>query len=188
MVYARELEGRTLDLGVSGALYRDSLVMYDRETGSYWSQVDGKALRGPLTGKKLSEVPSVVTTWGEWRKEHPQTLLLRPEPRPRVSPYERYFADPEKLGVLGTKNTDPRLPGKTWVWGIADTSGAVAVVEERLEAEPREIRIGDRVLRVSKRCDRVFFSPEGLVLPRRVYWYVWARFYPGSRIWPEPKR
>lgn len=54
MVYARKIEGKTLDLGVSGALYRDSLVMYDRETGSYWSQIDGKALRGPLTGKKLS--------------------------------------------------------------------------------------------------------------------------------------
>lgn len=188
MVYVRELEGRTLHLGVSGALYRDSLVMYDRETGSYWSQIDGRALRGPLTGKKLSEVPSVVRNWGEWRSEHPQTLLLRPDPRPRVSPYERYFSDPEKLGVLGTKNPDPRLPGKTWVWGIADSSGAVAVVEERLGAEPRELRIGDRVVKVSKRGDRVFFSPEAAVLPRRVYWYVWARFHPGGRIWPEPKR
>jgi hypothetical protein len=185
VVYARELEGKTLELGVSGALYRDSLVLYDRETGSYWSQIDGKALRGPLTGKKLSEVPSMVTTWGQWRKEHPQTLLLRPEPRPRVSPYEQYFSDPKKLGVLGTKNADPRLPGKTWVWGIADASGAVAIVEERLGAQSRELRIGNRVLEVQKRGGRVVFSPEGAVLPRRVYWYVWARFHPGSRIWPD---
>jgi hypothetical protein len=187
VVYARKIEGKVLDLGVSGALYRDSLVMYDRETGSYWSQVDGRALRGPLTGKKLSEVPSVVTTWSDWRREHPGTLLLRPEPRPRVSPYERYFPDPEKLGVLGTKNPDARLPGKTWVWGIADSSGPVAVVEERLDAQPREFRIGSRVFSVSKRGDRVSFSPEGLVLPRRVYWYVWASFHPGSRIWPDRK-
>jgi hypothetical protein len=185
VVYARELEGKTLELGVSGALYRDSLVLYDRETGSYWSQIDGKALRGPLTGKKLSEVPSMVTTWGQWRKEHPQTLLLRPEPRPRVSPYEQYFSDPQKLGVLGTKNADPRLAGKTWVWGIADASGAIAIVEERLGAQPRELRIGNRVLEVQKRGGRVVFSPEGAVLPRRVYWYVWARFHPGSRIWPD---
>jgi hypothetical protein len=41
---------------------------------------------------------------------------------------------------------------------------------------------------VWKRGDRVFFSPEAAVLARRVYWYVWARFYPDSRIWPEPKR
>ncbi len=187
MVYAREFEGKTLDLGVSGALYRDSLVLYDRETGSYWSQIDGRALSGPLIGKKLSEVPSVVTTWGQWRREHPQTLLLRPEPRPRVSPYDRYFSDSEKLGVLGTRNPDPRLPGKTWVWGIAHSSGAVAIVEERLDGTPRKITIGDRVLEISKRGDRVIFSPDAAVLPRRVYWYVWVRFYPGSRIWPEPK-
>lgn len=88
--------------------------------------------------------------------------------------------------MLGTKNPDPRLPGKTWVWGIADRSGAVAVVEGRLDAGPRELRVGDRVFEVSKRGDRVVFSPEAAVLPRRVYWYVWARFHPGSRIWPEP--
>lgn len=67
MVYARRLKnGRVLDLGVSGALYRDALVMYDRETGSYWSQITGQAIRGPLVGEKLRHLPSVVTTWGEW--------------------------------------------------------------------------------------------------------------------------
>jgi hypothetical protein len=72
-----------------------------------------------------------------------------------------------------------------WVWGIADASGAIAIVEERLGGQPRELRFGDRVLEVRKRGGRVVLSPEGVVLPRRVYWYVWARFHPGSRIWPD---
>jgi hypothetical protein len=71
------------------------------------------------------------------------------------------------------------------VWGIADASGAIAIVEERLGAQPRELRFGNQVLEVRKRGSRVVFSPEGAVLPRRVYWYVWARFHPGSRIWPD---
>lgn len=176
-----------LDLGVSGSLYRDALVFYDRETGSYWSQVTGEALRGPLAGKKLAEIPSVVTTWAEWKKAHPDTLVLRAEPGPRRSAYADYISNPEKLGVLGTKNPDARLPGKTWVWGIATPREAVAVVEERVGEEPRELRVGDLTLRVHRKGDRLIFAPEGSVTPRRVYWYVWARFYPGSRLWPEER-
>ncbi len=186
MVYARTLpDGKVLDLGVSGALYRDALVLYDRESESYWSQITGEALRGPMTGEKLSEIPSVVTTWGEWKKAHPDTLLLSLSVGPRRSPYSDYFSNREKLGVLGTKNPDERLPGKTWVWGLSDGKTAVAVVEERLGEKPQELKFGDRTISVWSKGDRVFFSPEGSVLPRRVYWFVWARFYPASRLWPE---
>ena len=62
-MYAREFEGRTLTFGVSGALLRDSMVMYDRQTGSYWTQVDGLAIGGALKGRALQAVPSVHTTW-----------------------------------------------------------------------------------------------------------------------------
>ncbi len=186
MVYARTLaDGKVLDFGVSGALYRDALVFYDRETGSYWSQINGEALRGPMTGKRLSEVPSVVTTWADWRKMHPSTLVLVADVAPRRSPYSDYFANPEKLGVRGTKNPDERLPGKTWVWGLSNGQEAVAIVEERLGEKPRELKLGGQTLRVWRQGEKVFLRPEGSVLPRRVYWFVWARFHPGSRIWPE---
>lgn len=188
MVYARELEdGRVLDLGVSGALYRDALVLYDRETGSYWSQVTGRAIRGPLTGKRLQEVPSIVTSWAEWKKAHPDTLLLRASPGPRRSAYADYFADPSRLGVLNTKNPDERLQGKSWVWGLADGKEAVAIVEERLDEKPRELRLRDGAVRVFRRGDRVVFEPPPSTPPHRMYWFVWIRFHPGSRIWPAER-
>jgi hypothetical protein len=61
-VYARELAGRTLTFGVSGMLYRDGLVMYDRQTETLWTQVDGKAVRGALTGRQLQIVPAIHAT------------------------------------------------------------------------------------------------------------------------------
>ena len=45
IVYERTVAGRTLTFGVSGMLYRDALVMYDRETDTLWSHVDGRASR-----------------------------------------------------------------------------------------------------------------------------------------------
>jgi hypothetical protein len=186
VVYARRLKnGRVLDLGVSGALYRDALVMYDRETGSFWSQVTGQAIRGPLVGEKLRELPSLVTTWREWKAAHPQTLLLEPQAGPRRSPYADYFSDPQKLGVLGARNSDSRLPGKAWVWGVESQTESVAVVEERLDEVPRTLRLGGAVMRVWRKGDRVFFDPPPREPPSRMYWFVWARFHPGTRIWPE---
>ncbi len=139
------------------------------------------------TRKKLLEIPSVVMTWAEWKRMHPDSLVLRSDPGPRRSPYTDYVVNPNKLGVGGTKNPDDRLPGKTWVWGLSDGQESVAVVEERLGEEPQELKLGDRVLQVWKKGDSVFFLPEGTVLPRRVYWFVWARFHPGSRLWPKAR-
>ena len=57
--------GRTLSFGVSGMRYRDALVMFDRETSTLWSQVDGRAIKGPLAGQVLQPVPSIHATWQE---------------------------------------------------------------------------------------------------------------------------
>jgi hypothetical protein len=66
-VYAREVNGKTLTFGVSGKLIRNSLVMFDRETGTLWSHLTGEALDGPLIGNDLKQVLSEQTTWGRWR-------------------------------------------------------------------------------------------------------------------------
>ncbi len=75
-MYSRRLESRTLTFGHEGVLYKNSFVMYDRETGSLWVHTTGKAIRGPLKGKQLTFLPSMMTTWGRWRSEHPETLVL----------------------------------------------------------------------------------------------------------------
>jgi hypothetical protein len=53
IVYARNLGPRTLTFGVSGMLYRDALVMYDRETGTLWSRIDGRARHGKSGGPTI---------------------------------------------------------------------------------------------------------------------------------------
>lgn len=107
-------------------LWRDALIMYDRATRSLWSQVNGKAVAGPMKGRRLEELPSELTTWGEWKRRHPNTLVLLKPPL-SGSPYEDYFADPERIGVRGSTNPDRRLPGKTLVVGL-ERDGRFATV------------------------------------------------------------
>ena len=65
VVYGRQVGGQVLTFGVSGMLFRDGLVMYDRETDTLWTHVDGRAVRGKLTGHVLEIVPSIHATWKE---------------------------------------------------------------------------------------------------------------------------
>lgn len=76
VVYSRELEGETLLFGNTSALYESDLVMFDHQTGSYWFQVLGEAIVGKMTAKRLTPLPAVTTTWGEWKRLHPDTRLL----------------------------------------------------------------------------------------------------------------
>lgn len=57
-----------------------NLVLFDAKTGSYWSQLLARAICGPRRGDELEMVPSEVTTWGEWRDEHPDAEIMVPPP------------------------------------------------------------------------------------------------------------
>ncbi|MFC6731546.1 DUF3179 domain-containing (seleno)protein [Haladaptatus sp. DYSN1] len=57
-----------------------NLVMYDEATRSYWSQILGRAICGPLEGERLTIRPSEVTTWGDWKARYPDTDVLLPPP------------------------------------------------------------------------------------------------------------
>ena len=117
-MYARDVNGKTLTFGVSGKLIRNSLVMFDRETGTLWSHLTGEALQGSLVGQHLQQVLSEQTTWGRWRAEHPKTLMLEVDPiQVRFDPYDLYY-DSSSAGVVGRKRIDNRLPIKEKVIGV----------------------------------------------------------------------
>jgi hypothetical protein len=74
--FERRVDGRTLIFGVSGYLHKSNLVLFDRETGSLWSQLLGGAVTGRLRGHELRRLPLVQTTWAEWKTAHPDTRVL----------------------------------------------------------------------------------------------------------------
>ena len=110
-------------------LFRDGLVMYDRETDTLWTQVDGKAVKGALTGRKLEVVPSVHATWKQWKQLYPDSIVLKKRGIPR-SAYEGYNRDPNRAGILGRRRGDKRLPPKERVIGVRTEEAATAFVEK----------------------------------------------------------
>ena len=132
-MYARKVGERTLTIGVSGQLWKDVLVLYDRETQTRWTQLSGKAIDGPLTGQKLEEIPSEVSTWAEWKARHPRTALLK-KTEPVGPAYVGYASNDEMLGIFGSRNSDDRLPGKELIYGVRLPGGrTVAVLASHLE-------------------------------------------------------
>jgi hypothetical protein len=71
-----------LDLGASGWTYHNVFVLYDRETGSLWYPYpeDGglRAIAGPLEGRVLESQRGTSTSWADWVRDHPGSLLLEP--------------------------------------------------------------------------------------------------------------
>jgi hypothetical protein len=53
-----------------------NFLMRDEETGSYWQQISGRAIAGPLQGSQLTLVPSDELTFGAWKAEEPQGAVL----------------------------------------------------------------------------------------------------------------
>ena len=62
--------------------------MRDEETGSYWQQISGRAISGPLAGQQLTPIPSDELTFATWKFEEPQGTVLNDVPR-YVSDYAR---------------------------------------------------------------------------------------------------
>ena len=76
-MYARPASDHgTLHFGVSGKLWREVLVLYDRQTRSLWSQRENRAIAGPLGGSELEVLESTLTDWASWRGAHPATTVV----------------------------------------------------------------------------------------------------------------
>lgn len=73
--------GNNTVLGNSGFSYQSGKLLYDEHTKSLWSVADGRPVVGRLLEKKiqLKQLPVVSTTWGQWSKQHPETLVVSPE-------------------------------------------------------------------------------------------------------------
>lgn len=136
-MYAREIEDRTYTFGVSGKLIRNVLVMYDQQTESYWSQLIGEAVEGPMKGTKLTFLPSWMTTWEQWKTEHPDTLALDKQGFGSIDVYEiNGYYDSPSAGVIGETLRDDRLYTKEFVIGVELAEATVAYPYSVLNEEP----------------------------------------------------
>ncbi len=125
IVYDRRVGGDVLSFGNTSALYESDLVMVDRSTGSYWWQVAGTAIVGPLTGARLELLPSAVATWADWASQYPETLVLtrdtgysRPYERDAFAGYAEIIDSGRFAFPVGEAAGDTRLQPSALVVGV----------------------------------------------------------------------
>ncbi|MEP6756031.1 MAG: DUF3179 domain-containing (seleno)protein [Chthonomonadales bacterium] len=84
--YNATLGGKTMKLDFYG-LYNGVVALCDRDTESVFLQAEGRYVKGPMTGQSLTMDSCLDTTWGEWRKLHPDSLVMAPKP-----PFEKRYS------------------------------------------------------------------------------------------------
>ncbi len=88
IVFDRRLDGLVLDFGTTGKLRNSDMVMYDRQTESWWQQFLGEAIVGKLTGKRLKTIPARLESFEKFLARAPQGQVLIPT-NPNMRAYGR---------------------------------------------------------------------------------------------------
>ena len=71
LVFDRVVDGTRIDFGTSGRLWKSDLLMYDRQTHSLWSQMEGRAVVGTRAGVRLARVPANTLSYEEFKEAYP---------------------------------------------------------------------------------------------------------------------
>jgi hypothetical protein len=191
MAFDPRVDGRTLTFGVSGLLYNSDLLMYDHQTESLWSQIEGRAVSGPLAGTELKPVAIRHELWHRWRErvEGSGKVLSADTGHRRnyrMSPYGDY--DHSERLYFPVTHTSRKYHPKTWVlgWTYNGEARAWPFPEVADQSEPIYDEIGgmDVILTYNPEVPSAELrTTDGTLIPAtRAFWFAWYTFYPETTI------
>jgi hypothetical protein len=112
IVFDRRVDGEILEFGVSGVLRNSDMVMYDRQTESWWQQFSGEGIVGVYTGAVLDILPSQVIGFGQFAERYPDGMVMSRDTgyarNYGINPYTDY--DQTSRPFLFDGEIDSRLP------------------------------------------------------------------------------
>jgi len=144
IAFDRRVEGRRLSFGTTGNLRNSDLVMYDRQTESWWQQFGGEGVVGRYAGTRLRTLPARIVAWRSFRAQHPDGFVLS-----RNTGYSRPYGENPYAGYddvssppfFPTRNAgDKRLPPKERVVFLERGGSAVAIPFSTL-AKKRQVEV-----------------------------------------------
>lgn len=143
LVFDRRVDGRVLDFGTTGRLRHSDLVMYDRQTETWWQQASGEAIVGAQVGRTLDFVPANTFSWERVRELHPEIRVLSRETghdRPYGrNPYVGYDRGDGPMPGFFRAERDRRLPAMERVVAISRAGESLALPFSAL----RETRVAN---------------------------------------------
>lgn len=133
MVFDRRVKGRVLSFGVSGLLRKSNLIMYDRQTESFWQQFVGEGIVGKYAGISLKWLPSNLVSFAEFKKHHPAGKVLIPNSytarKYGTNPYRGYDLIPVPNFYQGGYNGP--LPAKARLIVVGDEAWPEVMIRDQ---------------------------------------------------------
>lgn len=190
VAFSAQVAGEVLQFGVSGLLYNSDVLLYDRKTESLWSQLLARAVTGEMNGTRLKVLPLQVTSWSEWRGQHPETWVLSRE----TGHYRNYDRDPyagyeSSEGIyFPVKQRDPRYHPKERVFGleidgqfkaypVAELSRTRGEIEDRFAGQSVTIQYNP-----ASQSARFFDGRGNELTVIHSYWFAWYAFHPDTAV------
>lgn len=175
MAFLATVDGRALTFGVSGLLYNSDVLLYDRQTGSLWSQIMTTAIR-PLKAQRLTMTPVAHTSWADWRRRHPETLVLSPD-----TGHQRDYVQSEQV-MFPLRFKSQRFHPKEAVIGVVIDGRAKAYPFSALERAATSLTdtFGTRPVRIEYDAAH----RTGQEIPSVIgFWFAWYGFHPDTEVY-----
>lgn len=138
IVFDRRVGDKVLDFGTTGKLRRSDLIMWDRQTESWWQQFMGEAVVGEMTGTQLKVIPSRMESFERFQRRRPDGVVLKPnQPELRAYGHNPYVSYDSAPWPFLYKGDSPE--------GIAPLARVVAIGEEAYALDLLQKRGGLRV-------------------------------------------
>lgn len=139
IVFDRTIDGSETTFGTTGKLRNSDLVMYDRQTESWWQQFTGEAIAGERAGMELNVIPSRLEAWKHFRDRRPDGDVLTPK-NPDLRDYGRNpYAGYDTSGVpfLYRGPMPEGILPLSYVVVIREAGAPVAISLDRVRREGR---------------------------------------------------
>ncbi|MDZ7682712.1 MAG: DUF3179 domain-containing protein [Fodinibius sp.] len=122
LAWDRTIDGQTTTFGVSGLIYKNNLIAYDRNTNSYWSQMKASSVKGVHSGDRLQTIHLIEMQWEAWQKAFPNSKVLTGNGNKTLS-YEQYlyggdYPSNNQRILFPIGQEDDRLDRKTLAHGL----------------------------------------------------------------------
>ena len=183
--------GQQTEFGTAGRYYQSNLVLYDRLTDSYWSQLQGVSLVGPLASLVLEQLPFRLQNWASWQASHPDGQVLSNHNGLfndyQQTPIANYSRLPDL--ILPIDYWSPDFPLKEPVYGL-DFNGqfkAYPVSQLQQLSGLAEDRFAGVNLEISYQpdSDAVQFINtvnSQTIVPFYSYWFAWVAQHPETEV------
>ena len=192
VAFKPELSDADNSFGVSGLLYNSDMLLYDRATGSLWSQIMGKAISGKLKGNKLVMLVLANTSWSHWLQQYPDTEVLSTQTgfyrNYRRHPYGDY--DTNRARYFPVANSSMRYHPKERVIGLVLGEKSKAwPVSEMAKQHLSVIKDEFAGQRLTVHYDvgsqsAVIYDARGQQLPTTtLFWFAWVAFHPDTEVY-----